>query len=164
MRIPPASFLVLLLTGACTPIEGDYPTLLPRPIERVGIDEPVIAVPMPVVADPALDATIATLAARSVASEAEFQSGLATARRSASVAGAAGTESWVIAQLAVSAIDTARGASVVTLADLEAISISRAGAGNPPYPALERARTEAEARVMAQTGAIDTIKVALPGL
>lgn len=164
MRIPPAPILALLLTGACTPIAGEYPTLLPRPIEQTGTDEPAPAPPPLAAPDAALDGQVTTLAAASARSDAAFATDLARARSRVAAAGAVGGEAWVEAQIAVSGLDTAQGASAAALADLEALVIARADAGAPLYPALEAARAEAEARVLRQSEAVETLRAALPAL
>ena len=136
--------LSLLLAGGCAQTSGRYPSLLPRAIETRNDAEPMPSAPA-IVADPALDAAIATARAALARTQADFA---IQATRAESLAGAArgkpaGSEPWLDAQSALADLDVLRAQSSATLTDIEQLTIDRAAAGQPPYPALEAVRGDA---------------------
>lgn len=119
---------VLPLLAACTPAER-FPSLLPRAAEAAGPDAPLPPVPPPRPADPAVAARIAEIVRAGQAGDAAFEAELPVAQAAVAAAGRAESEGWTRAQQAVSRLDASRGATVVAVADLDALaqSIGRDG-------------------------------------
>lgn len=138
--------LALVLAGCATP-GNEYPSLLPRPIEQGSFAEPERPRPEPQ-ADAALEVRIAEHRAAFTAASARFDEAAATAERLARAArgASAGSDAWLDAQVALAELDTLRNDSATLLADIERLEIDRAVEGKPPYPALTRLRSDAEAR------------------
>jgi hypothetical protein len=115
-------FLTLLALGACARPGGPYPSLQPRaaeridprvPVERPRNDRPVSA---------GLAARLAALVAQAHGSEAAFDAAAANAERLAGAAGAPQSESWIVAQEALSAAVEAHGGVATALGDVDALS------------------------------------------
>ena len=126
MRSPfPALLLAASIVSAtaCAP-PGPYPSLEPRPIEKAlaGTDEePAEAVP----ADEAgLPARIAAVMAEVRRGQREFDAVLPEAQAAAGRAGAAESESWIEAQLALSRLEAAGAVAGKALADLDALALA----------------------------------------
>ncbi|MES2337490.1 MAG: hypothetical protein V4537_05265 [Pseudomonadota bacterium] len=137
-----------LLLAACAGTVPDAPSLLPRAIETRGVAEPAVAAPVDA-PDPALESQIAPrIAAFDAAAKAfaEARTGLAT-RIDRAKGAAEGSERWLDGQSAIGDLQQARTAVEGAMADLEALAIARASAGQPPYPALDRAIATAQAEL-----------------
>lgn len=99
----------LLALGACTAPGGPYPSLQPRAAE--GID-PRVPVEKPMndrTVTASLASELAALVEDARKGDAQFQSSAAEAERLAAAAGAPQSESWVVAQEALSVAVAARG-------------------------------------------------------
>ncbi|KQM27270.1 MULTISPECIES: hypothetical protein [unclassified Sphingomonas] len=146
------------LLSACAAPAGDYPSLLPRPIEKISLAEPVRPVPV-ATPDAALDAKIATLAREATAAKASFDTAATRVGKTvgAATGSAEGSERWLGAQVALAELDVARTAIDVPLAELERLAVDRAAAGAPPYPALDAALAKANADATAQRKTIATL-------
>ena len=118
----PSPFLTILLLGACAAPGGPYPSLQPRAAEaidpRVPVDRPINDRPV----TPALAARLAELLAQAHSGDATFEPAAAEAERLAASAGAAQSESWTVAEQALSAAIDARGATASALGDVDAIA------------------------------------------
>ncbi len=148
----------LLALTACTAPRGDYPSLLPRPIESISLAEP--SRPTPVATpDAALDRRIATLDTALRDAMRGFDTAVDRARPAIRAAGRAaeGSEAWLGAQVALAQLDVARTAIDGPVADLERLAIDRAAAGQPPYPALDAAVARANAATTAQRATIASL-------
>ncbi len=151
-----------LVVTACAAPQGDYPSLLPRPIEKISLAEPVR--PMPVATpDAALDARIATLAAAVASANGKFEAAVARARPAIRTGAgkAEGSEAWLGGQVALAQLDVARTDIDSPLADLERLAIDRAAAGQPPYPALDAAVQRATQTATAQRATIAELSARL---
>jgi hypothetical protein len=97
------------LLGACsTPPEGPTPSLAPRAAEAI---DPRVPIPSEVQVGPAdasLSAHLAALVDQAQAGDSAFQSAVGDAERLAEAAGKQQSESWVVAQQALSAAQAAR--------------------------------------------------------
>ena len=121
------SALVMIITvslSGCAMQEGDFPSLQKRPYEsEPAIDEPAalepLLSPLPVAVQNKLDAAVA----RSRAAHAQFLADLpgAKSRVDAARGAAESSESWVVAHIALSALEVARSPSVEALADIDAL-------------------------------------------
>jgi hypothetical protein len=116
----------LALASCQTP--ADPPSLLPRAIERQQTF--ATPVPVPVVgqpADAALVAQLARLIADARAGDADFAA-IERANASALAAGAraaSGSEAWISAEMARSALEVARQKSANALADIDSLAVAR---------------------------------------
>jgi len=151
----------LPLVAGCAQ-QGDFPSLLPRPVEQLSTDEPVRPDPM-VAPDPALDAEIDRLLSLARKGSADFEAALPSARSSVGAAGTRESESWVVAQQALSRLEAARGETVTALGDLDRLALRRAAlptnAGQ--YRALLDAVETAERLARAQQAEIDQLRARL---
>lgn len=124
--------LLFLLLPACGKV-GGYPSLNPRPIETKAANllaEPETAPLAPAPATPAMRSRIEAALGNARNGEAEFDRALGATRSAVGAAGASGSESWIMAQLAISALERARAPVKVALADLDAVL--RAALAGPP--------------------------------
>ena len=156
--------LPLGMLAACTTPNGDYPSLLPRPIESRDDAEPVR--PDPVAApDSALDARITRTRAAAADAAKRFQSAVANAESRVAVARGvpAGSESWVAAQTALADLDAIRGETVELVTDLEQEASARALAGAPAYPALNAAIDDIARQALTQADRSKALEAALAG-
>jgi hypothetical protein len=141
-------FALCLLAG-CADDRAGYPTLAPRPIEKLGFGEPEATIPV-AVADPALDAEIGKAAARVTQIGGGFDRDAAIATRATAAARGSpvGSEAWLTAQTALAGLDDWRAQASAAVSDIEQLATDRAAALQPAYPALEalqaRARVEAD--------------------
>jgi len=158
--IPPVLFAALL--SACAAPRGEYPSLLPRPIERISLAEPVRPVPV-ATPDAGLDARIATLTRAVTTATITFDAAVARARPlvRAAAGSAEGSDRWLGAQVALAELDVARTTIDTPLAALERLAIDRAAAGAPPYPMLDAALTKANDAAKAQRMAITSLGASL---
>ncbi|UZK69707.1 hypothetical protein OKW76_01070 [Sphingomonas sp. S1-29] len=156
-RLLLAAFVTLV--GGCAAPDGDYPSLLPRPIEQTSFAEPDRAV-AEAAADPALEVKLAEQAEALASTGAAFDRAAAEAERLGRTArgAATGSEPWIAAQVALSGLDALRGATSETLTDIERIAIDRAAQGLPAYPELQRLLERAQAQNRAQIDRIDAIE------
>ncbi|MES2444195.1 MAG: hypothetical protein V4574_15310 [Pseudomonadota bacterium] len=162
--VRPALIALILAAGltGCTANDNRYPSLLPRAIESQSLAEPER--PAPVAApDAALDARIAALVATLDKASKDFTAAAQDAEARIAVARGLpeGSEGWLDAQAALSAVGAAGGPVATTLAALEEIAIERGQAGLPPYPALDAAVARAGALAEAQSARSATLEAAL---
>ncbi|HSX53921.1 MAG TPA: hypothetical protein VLG14_01360 [Sphingomonas sp.] len=152
------------MLGACTTPNGEYPSLLPRPIESRDDAEPVR--PDPVAApDSALDTRIAQKRAAAEDAAKRFQAAAVTAESRVAVARGVpmGSESWVAAQTALADLDAIRGETVELVTDLEEVASARALAGTPVYPALNAAIDAIARQALTQADRAKALEDALAG-
>ena len=158
-----AATLALLLS-ACATTPASEPSLAPRAAEAI---DPRVPIPSEVVAgpaDPALTAGIAALLAQVRGGDAAFQDAAREAERLAAAAGAAQSDSWILAQQAVSAMVAARAPVTGALADLDALAAARlASGGMQPgdLAAIKAASAEAGAVSEGEAAAIDRLQAQL---
>jgi len=152
------------MLAACTTPNGEYPSLLPRPIESRDDAEPVR--PDPVAApDPALDTRIAQKREAAAAAAKRFGAAATTAESRVAVARgvAVGSQAWVTAQTALADLDAIRGETVELVTDLEEVASARAQAGTPAYPALNAAIDELGRLALQQAERSKALEDALAG-
>jgi len=133
-----APVLACAMLAGCAGDGTPVPSLAPRPIESIAIDEPVPAEPVsntsvPGTADPALDEAAARALASAEAAVAPFDAQLARARDAANAAkgAAAGSEPWIVAQQAISRLVELRGPVDAATATLDRIRVEAAGRQPP---------------------------------
>jgi hypothetical protein len=164
----PAALLAMLVTGACsTPPGATVPSLAPRAAENIDPRVPVDdgAVQMPV--DAALAARLAELVGIARQGDSAFAAAAGEAQRLTAAAGAPQSESWVVAQQAVSAAVAARGPTARALGDIDALAaaalVKRGGIGPSDLAAIEGAAAEVGAIDRRQAGTIDALQRRLGG-
>jgi hypothetical protein len=116
-------FLGILIAGCAR--GGDFPSLAPRPVERLSMEEPIRVDP-PVAPDPALRDRVAGLVARARAGNSAFERAYARAAPLARSSGPANSDRWVQAQEAISRAEVARSETTAALADLDRLAVERA--------------------------------------
>ena len=161
-----ALFLVpaCLATGCASPQTG-FPSLAPRASEaidpRVPVAEPVAAG----TADPRLAERLEVLVAQAVAGDRAFQAAADDARRLAAAAGPRESESWVVAQQALSIAVGERAPVTRAVGEIDALGAQRIMATGGIAPANLAAITAAAARVAEiddrQAASISGIQAAL---
>ena len=118
--------LVIVMFGLCaacsTPPEGPTPSLAPRAAEAI---DPRIPIPNEVPVGPAdasLAAHLAALIDQAQAGDAAFQNVVGDAERLAAAAGKQQSETWIAAQQALSAAQSARAPTTHALGDIDEIA------------------------------------------
>ncbi len=161
-----ASSALLVLAGCATTGDDGYPDLGPRAVEGRLDTVPPEAVALPPAPPPAADLAgrIAQLAEQAQAAQQRFDAALpATQAAVTNARGAAvSSEAWVVAQSAVSALESERGPVDVALAETDALIIARADSGERAgVDALTALRDRLVTMVAAQQATIDRLLAAL---
>jgi len=121
--------------GACSVKGGAPPSLLPRPAEaidpRVPVERPINNRPV----DAALADRLAALVSQARAGDATFQPAMARAEQLAATAGGSHSDSWVVAQEALSAAVAARAPTANALVDIDALGADKLQAQQGLAPA-----------------------------
>lgn len=111
-----------LVTACSTPPAGTAPSLAPRAAEAI---DPRVPIPNDLIvgpADPSLSAHLAALIDQAQAGDAAFRDVVGEAERLTAAAGPPQSESWVLAQQAVSAAQAARAPTTRAMGDIDAIA------------------------------------------
>lgn len=155
--------IAALLLGGCSLPDGEFPSLAKRPYET----ENPIAEPStePEHLSTTLPAEITTLVdqmmVRHQKAESTFRAALGRTRQIAqSAAGAAtGTESWAVAQVELSRLDSLRGDSVAALSDLDALIAAQRekGADSGLLGLLDKPKSVIANDVAAQAAEIEAL-------
>ena len=111
--------------AGCVASDG-FPSLAPRPAERiVSVQEPVHpAVDVP--SEPALRARIAELERQASEGNLAFESAYGATEAAVGKAGGHGSDSWVEAEQALSRLEATRAPTTRALAELDRLAIERA--------------------------------------
>ena len=159
--------LALMLSG-CASAPQNYPSLAKRPIESAPVAD-LAPPPAPQPADAALSAQIARYAEQADKGASAFDAAYAKADRLVGAARTAGVSSdaWVSAQVAISALASARNDSVSALASLDTLYVQRSndvadGQAAGGVQDIDAARSAALALVDQQNDRIDALKARLP--
>lgn len=162
MRTGAPIALVTLTLSACAPAGGPFPSLQPRAAEAIDPRVPV-AGPMntrPVGAE--LAARLAELVAQARTGDEAFRPLAEQAERLAGAAGAPQSESWVVAQEALSAAIAARAPTTRALGDIDALGAQRlqtqGGLAPADLAAIQSAGAEVAAIDRRQAERIDAIQ------
>jgi hypothetical protein len=154
----------LALLSACAG-KGNYPSLNPRPIEaKAGalLAEPSSKEAAPLPSSPELARQIAAARSAVQANAPLFDAAIARAQALVDKAGASGSESWIAAQMEVSAAERTRAQIKSALADLD--GLLRTLLSGPAGEDLEAARTairEVETEDAREAAAISALQAAL---
>jgi hypothetical protein len=130
----PAAFLLGFALAGCV-TQGPFPSLAPREGETLPIAEPV-RTPAAVADDAALAARIEALLAQARHGMSAFDAAFGATARAAAAAGAAGSDSWIAAQVAISRLEAARTETTDAGAELDRLAEARA---DQPTSAADRA-------------------------
>lgn len=161
---PSAPPLLLLLSLAgCAADHGHYPSLAPRPGEKLSFDEPVrpVAIATP---DAALDAQLSDRARELDRIAAGFATAAtaADARVAAAEHAAVGSDAWLDAQAALARLDDWRSQGSALVAGLEDQGAARAARLAPAYPALDALAARAATELDRESGTVDRLQHRLP--
>lgn len=145
-----AAAVLALLVGGCG-VAGDFPSLLPRDVEQLSLEEPIRTDP-PIATNPAIRARAASLLAAVRSGDGAFETAYRQALPRARAAGPSGSDSWIIAQEAISRVEAARGPSTAAFAELNTFIIDRADEPTDPadHQAINASLAAAEAIVTDQ--------------
>lgn len=138
------ALLALSFVAAGCAAPGPYPSLAPRPAEKLFAEDLEERSPTPQPDDPALAGEIDRLLEAGKAGAAEFDRALPAAQAAAGRAGAVGSESWIEAQQALSRLESARSRTTAAAADLDRFALERSGSGLLGSGDSERLRRAAE--------------------
>ena len=141
----------LLALAGCTAATGPGPSLAPRSAETIDPRVPVVSTVVARPVDPALAVRLGDLVRSARQGDGAFAVAAGEARRLAASAGAAQSQSWIVAQQAVSAAVAAREPTTRALGDIDALAAAALARQNGIAPADLRAIEAAAAEV----GAID---------
>ena len=163
-RHAPLYATALLLLAGCAREQGTYPSLAPRPIEKLGFAEPETPAAAAVVADPTLDASLAAIDTRLKTVGSGFDGDAAKAQAAARRAKgqSVGSDAWLDAQAALAVLDDWRAQASTIVTDLDSMAAARAAQLAPDYPALTALRDRAQAEVERQAGLIGRVQASLP--
>lgn len=128
VRHPSPGILLIGLAIASCAGGGTYPSLQPRAAERALADGDVQPPPPIVPDDPGLPANISGIVRDAQAGQGGFEIEIARARPLVARAGAAGSDSWIEAQQAVSRAEAARSPVVTALAELDRLAAAASNA------------------------------------
>jgi hypothetical protein len=151
-----ATLTLAALATACARV-GSYPSLAPRAGEAVDPRVPIVADPAPGEVNAGVASSLAAAVAKARAGRGEFDALARRAQSLAAVAGPRPSESWVVAQQALSALSATHGATTGAAATIDALAADRIAATRWINPAT-RAAIEAAA---AEVGAINAQQAAI---
>ena len=156
-----------LIAAGCTTPSGPAPSLAPRAAEAIDPRVPVVATIDQRPVDRALAAQLASLIGLAHGGEGAFAAAAGEAQRLAAAAGPPQSESWVVAQEALSAAVAARSPTTRALGDIDGIaanSLAKQGGLAPAdLAAIEAAAAEVGAIDRRQAQAIDELQKRLGG-
>jgi len=131
---PPPGLLAARLIAGCAADVSEYPSLARRPIERQMEAPPAPPPPPAVPAAPSaeLNARLDQLVAQARTAHAKFESRETKARQTARAASGAAiaSESWAVATIAISDLESARSEAMIALADLDGMYAAAVVEGN----------------------------------
>jgi hypothetical protein len=129
------------LAAGCA-ADGPYPSLAQRPAERAYAEERDAPDPPPPYYpdDPTLAAKLQPLVDQAEAGRGAFDAAYSAAAPLVAKAGASGSDSWIVAQQAVSRVTAAQAQTTRALADLDQLAVAQAAAGPLSETDAERLR------------------------
>jgi hypothetical protein len=162
--LPP--LLALTALAGCAGSSGPFPSLLPRPIEREFGDPGVPPKVAPVPDDPEVAARASAFVAAAREGDRTFHAALPAAEAAARHAGTAGSDSWIVAQQAVSRAEAAEQPITHALSEFDLYATDR-GKAKPLSQAdldhLQNAEAEVQRIADAEHAEIDRLQRALKG-
>ena len=164
MTLRPLALVPILLVAACAGSDATFPSLEPRPVEKLLTTPPVVTPVMPS-DDAALDTRVAAILATAETHAHGFDAALVAARADAARAGAGvvGSEPWFTAQQALTALGAARSPVATALADLDRERIEAAARAVPvDSTRLDAAHDRIAAIMATQDRAYEALATTLP--
>ncbi len=153
--------LILVPLAGCAATSATEPSLAQRPAELIDPRLPLPAEAPVGPVDAALAARLGQLVAEGNEGARSFDALVGQAEALASAAGPAQSESWIVAQQALSGLEAARAKTTAALAEVDAIAAERiqSGAGMSPanLSAVEAASNELRSLADRQNATIDRI-------
>ena len=157
----------LALLAACSTPVGQYPSLAPRAGENIDPRVPVVNPVRSGSVSASLAAQLAALIDQAESGDTVFREAAANAERLTAAAGAVHSESWVMAQQALSAAQAARGPTTRALGDIDGLAATALQAKGGMSPADLEAIQKAGERVSeidrAQAERLDALEARLRG-
>jgi hypothetical protein len=159
-------FLLLIPLGlaACATTNVNEPSLARRPAEAIDPRVPIPSNPVPGPVDGALASRLGALVAEGKAGAAEFEGEVGRAQALAAAAGPSQSESWVLAQQALSGLEAARARTTRALSDIDDLAAGRIQSGGlsaGDQTAIETASNELRAASERQTAVLEEIAARL---
>ena len=162
-----AALLSFAMLAACSAPAVNAPSLAPRAAEAIDPRLPIADAVSTAPATPALVARLEVLVGQARAGDSDFQSAAAEAERLTAAAGDPQSESWVVAQQALSAAVAARAPVTKALGDIDGIGSAELASKGSVSPADQAAIAAAAAAVSEidsrQSGLIDRLQRKLGG-
>lgn len=159
--------LIVAATAACRAPVSMAPSLAPRAAESIDPRLPVVPSGDVRPADAALVARLQALVAQARAGDQAFRAAAGEAQRLAAAASAPQSESWVVAQQALSAAVAARAPTTRALGDIDALAAqavaTRGGLAPADLAAVQTAAAEVAAIDRRQAETVDAIAGRLGG-
>ncbi len=154
---------VPLILSACAG-QTTGPSLAKRAIESTSLSEPQVEAIAPAAADADLRARIEALLVQAREGQSAFAAILPRARSTAESAGAEASESWIVAQQQLSALEAARAPTTRALGELDALLVARLDAhADAGVVEIQAAQVEAGALADAQQRDIDALRARISG-
>jgi len=161
--------LTMISLSACSMQEGNFPSLAKRPFEDASTIVEPPAVPPVVSSLPGpLQAAVDKAVTQSSTAHAEFLENLPGVQRRVNAAkgAAVSSESWVVAQMDLAALEIGRGPSVTALADIDALYTERLNSefeseNSGGAAIIASKREQISAQVRRQQDEIDAMKAKL---
>lgn len=155
---------LLIPLAACTSTGAVEPSLAPRAAEAIDPRLPVEGASAPVAADPALTGQLAGLVAAADQGDIAFRAALPGARAATEAAGPTGSESWIVAQQALSMLEGLRAPATKAAGDVDELASQRAASLGPAdLAALEAAANTIHAIAEREAVAIAELNARLAG-
>lgn len=160
------AFAPLLALGlaACATSSATEPSLARRPAESIDPRLPVEVSPVPGPADATLSARLAELVTEGKAGAEAFDAEAGRAQSLAEAAGPAQSESWIVAQEALSGLEGARARTTRAVSDIDAVAAGRIQSGGltaGDQLAVEGASAELRAVTERQSTIVDQLAARL---
>ncbi|HST36666.1 MAG TPA: hypothetical protein VLK25_08570 [Allosphingosinicella sp.] len=152
--------LAAALSLAGCAAQGPFPSLAPRPAEQMDMSVDPVR-PDPVIADdPALAQQLAGLVAEARAGWRDFETEAGPAARAVAASGPSGSDSWVVAQQAISRLEAARARTQAARSDLDRLALERQDQPTSPADrqAIEAAIAETEAIAAREQNRLEEIR------
>jgi hypothetical protein len=158
---------LVLTTAGCTTPSGPAPSLAPRAAEAIDPRVPVVATNSQRPAERALATHLAELIGQARSGEIAFAAAAGEAQRLAATAGPPQSESWIVAQEALSVAAAARAPTTRALSDIDGIAgaalVKQGGMAPADLAAIEAAASEVGAIDRRQAQTIDELQERLGG-
>jgi len=125
----PFTLALPFLLAGCAISSAIEPSLAPRPAEAIDPRLPIASEPTLGPVDATLAARLSQLVAEGKAGGQTFDAQVGQAQGLAEAAGPAQSESWIVAQQALSGLEGARARSTRAMSDVDAIAATRIQSG-----------------------------------